>query len=192
MATVDDDRHLHTCPLCEAMCGLEIRVANGPSGGRVVGIRGNRDDVWSRGHICPKGASLGALHDDPDRIRHPMIKVDGQWHEVSWDAAFRRCTELLAPVIDTYGIGAVTAYTGNPLAHSFSLARYAGVLLGMSGMPVTYSPGTVDQWPKNLSSHLMYGAGGRFRYPTSNAPTSWSSWAPTPPHPRARCWPRPT
>ncbi|WCS20620.1 molybdopterin-dependent oxidoreductase [Mycobacterium marinum] len=165
MATVDDDRHLHTCPLCEAMCGLEIRVANGPSGGRVVGIRGNRDDVWSRGHICPKGASLGALHDDPDRIRHPMIKVDGQWHEVSWDAAFRRCTELLAPVIDTYGIGAVTAYTGNPLAHSFSLARYAGVLLGMSGMPVTYSPGTVDQWPKNLSSHLMYGGWWTFPVP---------------------------
>lgn len=135
------------------MCGLEIRV----QAGKVAGIRGNRDDVWSRGHICPKGAAVGALHDDPDRIRKPLIKVDGQWQEVGWDAAFRRCTELLTPVIRKYGIGAVTAYTGNPLAHSFSLARYAGVLLGMSGMPVTYSPGTVDQWPKNLSSHLMYG-----------------------------------
>ena len=94
-----------------------------------------------------------------------MIKVDGQWHEVSWDAAFRRCTELLTPVIEKYGIGAVTAYTGNPLAHSFSLARYAGVLMGMSGMPVTYSPGTVDQWPKNLSSHLMYGLWWNFPVP---------------------------
>jgi anaerobic selenocysteine-containing dehydrogenase len=94
-----------------------------------------------------------------------MIKVGGRWQEVSWDAAFRRCTELLAPVIARYGIGAVTAYTGNPLAHSFSLARYAGVLLGMSGMPVTYSPGTVDQWPKNLSSHLMYGLWWNFPVP---------------------------
>ncbi|EFG79430.1 molybdopterin dinucleotide binding domain protein [Mycobacterium parascrofulaceum ATCC BAA-614] len=143
------------------MCGLEIHV----DGGRVTGIRGNRDDVWSRGHICPKGVSLAALHDDPDRIRRPMIKVDGQWREVSWDAAFRRCTELLTPVIEKYGIGAVTAYTGNPLAHSFSLARYAGVLMGMSGMPVTYSPGTVDQWPKNLSSHLMYGLWWNFPVP---------------------------
>ena len=109
------------------------------------------------GHLCPKGASLGAIHHDPDRIRRPMIKVDGQWQEVSWDAAFRRCTELLAPVIAEHGIGAVTCYTGNPLAHSFSLGRYTGVLLGMSGIPVSYSPGTVDQWPKNLSSHLMYG-----------------------------------
>ncbi|QYL20174.1 molybdopterin-dependent oxidoreductase [Mycolicibacterium pallens] len=148
-----DGRHLYTCPLCEAMCGLEIQVSDG----RVESIRGNQDDVWSRGHLCPKGASLGAIHEDPDRIRTPMIKVDGQWQEVSWDAAFRRCTELLAPVIAQHGIGAVTCYTGNPLAHSFSLGRYTGVLLGMSGIPVSYSPGTIDQWPKNLSSHLMYG-----------------------------------
>ena len=152
-ATGQDGRHIYTCPLCEAMCGLEIEVADG----RIAGIRGNPDDVWSRGHLCPKGVSLGAIHEDPDRIRTPMIKVDGQWQEVSWDAAFRRCTELLAPVIAEHGIGAVTAYTGNPLAHSFSLGRYTGVLLGMSGIPVSYSPGTVDQWPKNLSSHLMYG-----------------------------------
>lgn len=143
------------------MCGLEIQVDNG----KVTSIRGNRDDVWSKGHLCPKGVSLGQVHDDPDRIRRPLIKLDGQWHEVSWDTAFRRCTELLTPVIEKYGIGAVTAYTGNPLAHSFSLARYAGVLMGMSGMPITYSPGTVDQWPKNLSSHLMYGLWWNFPVP---------------------------
>lgn len=157
----EDGRHLYTCPLCEAMCGLEITV----DGGRVAGIRGNRDDEWSRGHLCPKGATLGAVHEDPDRIRTPMVKVDGEWHEVTWDEAFRRCTEILAPVIEEYGIGAVTAYVGNPLAHSFSLARYSGVLLGMSGMPITYSPGTVDQWPKNLSSHLMYGGWWSFPVP---------------------------
>jgi anaerobic selenocysteine-containing dehydrogenase len=157
----EDGRHLYTCPLCEAMCGLEIHV----EAGRVASIRGNRDDTWSHGHICPKGATLGAVHEDPDRIRRPMIKVDGQWQEVSWDAAFRRCTELLAPVIEKYGIGAVTCYTGNPLAHSFSLGRYTGVLLGMSGIPISYSPGTVDQWPKNLSSHLMYGGWWSFPVP---------------------------
>ena len=161
MTSPVDGRYLHTCPLCEAMCGLDVRIQDG----KVASIRGNRDDVWSHGHICPKGAALAAVHDDPDRIRQPLVKIDGGWQEVSWDAAFRRCTELLTPVIRKYGIGAVTAYTGNPLAHSFSLARYAGVLLGMSGIPVTYSPGTVDQWPKNLSSHLMYGGWWNFPVP---------------------------
>lgn len=157
----EDGLHLHACPLCEAMCGLEIQVSDG----KVTSVRPNQADEWSAGHICPKGASLAALHDDPDRIRRPMIKIDGQWHEVDWDTAFRRCTELLAPVIEKYGIGAVAAYTGNPLAHSFSLSRYSAVLLGLSGMPITYSPGTIDQWPKNLSSHLMYGSWWAFPTP---------------------------
>lgn len=149
----EDGLHLHTCPLCEAMCGLEITVSEG----RVSRIRPDPEDAWSKGHICPKGASLAGLHDDPDRLRRPVIKVDGQWQEVSWDTAFRRCTELLTPVIQEHGIGAVAAYIGNPSAHTFSLGRYVGVILGLSGIPISYSSGTVDQWPKNLTSHLMYG-----------------------------------
>ena len=35
----------------------------------------------------------------------------------------------------------------------------------MSGIPISYSPGTVDQWPKNLSSHLMYGGWWSFPVP---------------------------
>ncbi len=145
--------HLRTCPLCEAMCGLEIHVADE----RVELIRADRDDVWSRGHLCPKGTAVGHLHHDPDRLRQPLVREGDTWREVTWDAAFRRCDELLAPVIAEHGIEAVTAYVGNPLAHNMSLGRYIGVLIGMSGIPMIYSAGTVDQWPKNVSSHLMYG-----------------------------------
>src|SRR5882724_13146917 len=157
----EDGVHLRTCPLCEAMCGLQISVRDG----KVHQIRANPRDAWSGGHICPKGVTLGAIHEDPDRIRQPLIKIDGKWREATWAEAFHRCSELLLPIIEKYGISAVTAYTGNPLAHSFSLGRYTGVLLGMSGIPISYSPGTVDQWPKNLSSHLMYGGWWSFPVP---------------------------
>jgi anaerobic selenocysteine-containing dehydrogenase len=150
----DRQVHLRTCPLCEAMCGLEVHVRDE----RVELIRADRDDVWSQGHLCPKGTTLGHLHHDPDRLRAPVVRrPDGSFREVSWDEAFARCTELLLPVVERHGIAAVTAYVGNPLAHAFSLSRYIGVLVGMSGIPMIYSPGVVDQWPKNLSSHLMYG-----------------------------------
>jgi anaerobic selenocysteine-containing dehydrogenase len=132
-ATGQDGRHVYSCPLCEAMCGLEIQVY----GGRVASIRGNPDDVWSRRHLCPKGASLGAIHDDPDRVRVPMIKVDGHWQEVSWDAAFRRCTELLAPVIAENGIGAVTCT--NILSPPTFLDEPSGNG-ALNGIPVTVAP----------------------------------------------------
>jgi anaerobic selenocysteine-containing dehydrogenase len=149
------ETHVRTCSLCEAMCGIEVHV----EGDQVKLIRPNRSDVWSKGHICPKGTTLGHLHHDPDRLRKPLVRDrDGQsWREVGWDEAFRRCSDLLAPVIEAHGIEAVTAYVGNPLAHNFSLGRYIGVLVGMSGIPMIYSAGTIDQWPKNVSSHLMYG-----------------------------------
>src|SRR5579864_5633867 len=153
--------HLHTCTLCEAMCGLEIAVEDG----RVALIRADHEDVWSHGFLCPKGTTLGKVHDDPDRVRRPMVREGDQWREVTWDDAFQRCEELLRPVIDRYGIGAVTAFVGNPTAHNFSLGRYVGILIGMSGIPMIYSSGTVDQWPKNLSSQLLYGAMWTFPIP---------------------------
>ena len=56
-----------TCPLCEATCGLELTVKNE----QVTRIRGDREDVFSQGFICPKGSTLRQLHDDPDRLRGP-------------------------------------------------------------------------------------------------------------------------
>lgn len=78
--------HLRTCSLCEAMCGLEISVEDG----RVAGIRPDRDDVWSRGYICPKGAALGDLHDDPDRLRTPLVRDGERWREAELGGGVRR------------------------------------------------------------------------------------------------------
>jgi anaerobic selenocysteine-containing dehydrogenase len=145
--------HFRTCPLCEAMCGLEIEV----EGDKVTRIRGDRADVWSKGFLCPKGASLGQLHHDPDRLRAPLVKRGDEWVEVTWDEAFARCEELLRPIIEEHGIRAVTAYIGNPNVHNYSLSRYSGAIPGLAGMPVTWSAGTVDQWPKNLACANLYG-----------------------------------
>lgn len=145
--------HRRTCHLCEAMCGLELHVRDG----RVEKIRPNRDDVWSKGHICPKGTTLGALQEDPDRLRAPVVRTGDTWREVGWEEAFAECERVMRPVLEQHGSQALTAFLGNPLAHNFGLARYAGVLVGMAGIHHIYSSGTVDQWPKNVSSYLMYG-----------------------------------
>ena len=147
------DLHYRTCPLCEAMCGLELHVEDE----RVALTRADHDDVWSRGFLCPKGTTLGHLYDDPDRIREPMIRDGDDWREAGWDEAFARCEELLLGVRDTHGPGAMTAYIGNPTVHNFSLSRYIGLFIGLASFPMIYSAGTVDQWPKNVACALMYG-----------------------------------
>src|SRR6266545_2455435 len=100
------------CPLCEAGCGLEVTL----DGDRVQRIRGDRDDVFSHGYICPKGSTLKQLHEDPDWLRQPMVKRDGRFVAVSWDEAFAEVERLLTPVVEAHGRDAVAVYIGNPTA----------------------------------------------------------------------------
>jgi anaerobic selenocysteine-containing dehydrogenase len=140
-----------TCPLCEATCGLEIEVEDG-----VVGrIRGDEDDVFSHGFLCPKGVSLKALHEDPDRLRTPL--VDGR--EASWDEAFAVVDERLRGVLDAGGRDAVAVYIGNPAAHAFSSLVYGRPVFKALGTKNIFSASTVDQMPKQVSSGLMFGGG---------------------------------
>jgi anaerobic selenocysteine-containing dehydrogenase len=135
------------------MCGLEIET----DGNRVIRVRGDRADVWSKGFLCTKGAAIGELHHDPDRIRVPLVRDGDEWREVTWPEAFRRCEELLAPVVAEHGMRAVTVYMGNPNVHSYSLSRYSGAIPGLAGITVTWSAGTVDQWPKNVACAQLFG-----------------------------------
>ena len=110
-----------TCPLCEATCGLELTVAERPGETPVVvRIRGDRDDVFSKGFICPKGSTLKQLHDDPDRLRKPLVKRDGVHVEVEWDEAWHIVEERLPAILREHGRESVGVYLGNPSAHSLS------------------------------------------------------------------------
>ena len=143
-----------TCPLCEATCGLEISV--NPQE-QVVRIRGDRDDVFSHGFICPKGSTLKQLHEDPDRLRKPLVKRDGKHVEVSWEEAWQVVNDGLTGVIERHGRGALSAYLGNPNAHNLGPQLFSAVMLRSMGSRNVFSASTVDQVPKHVAGGLMFG-----------------------------------
>lgn len=143
-----------TCPLCEATCGLEISV--NPQE-QVVRIRGDRDDVFSHGFICPKGSTLKQLHEDPDRLRKPLVKRDGKHVEVSWEEAWQVVNDGLMGVIERHGRGALSAYLGNPNAHNLGPQLFSAVMLRSMGSRNVFSASTVDQVPKHVAGGLMFG-----------------------------------
>ncbi|MDH3306865.1 MAG: molybdopterin oxidoreductase family protein [Acidimicrobiia bacterium] len=148
-----DRTHVRTCPLCEATCGLELDVV----GEKVRRIRGDRADVFSAGYLCPKGTTLGRLHEDPDRLRSPLVKRDGAFVEVSWDVAFEAVAAGLGGVIERHGRQAVAAYLGNPNVHNLAGSFYLKLFLKALGTTNIYSASTVDQMPKHVSCGLMFG-----------------------------------
>ena len=143
-----------TCPLCEATCGLEITV--NPQE-QVVRIRGDQKDVFSHGFICPKGSTLKQLHEDPDRLRKPLVKRDGKHVEVSWEEAWQVVNDGLMGVIERHGRGALSAYLGNPNAHNLGPQLFSAVMLRSMGSRNVFSASTVDQVPKHVAGGLMFG-----------------------------------
>ncbi len=155
----DDLSHYRTCPLCEATCGLELTVRNDS----VLRIRGDRDDVFSKGFICPKGSVLHRLHEDPDRLRRPQIRRGDpgdadSWEEVDWDEAFAYIEEHLVPLLATHGAATSALYLGNPGVHNHAALITAPLLMHALGTRNLYTASTVDQMPKHVSSGFLFGS----------------------------------
>ena len=144
---------LRICPLCEATCGLTLTI----KGTEVTSARGDRDDVFSKGFICPKGASFGAVDGDPDRLRTPLVRKDGELREATWEEAFDAVAAGIRPVVERYGPNSVGVVLGNPNVHTMAGALYPPVLLAGLGTRSVFTASTVDQMPKHVSSGLLYG-----------------------------------
>ncbi|UUY03788.1 molybdopterin-dependent oxidoreductase [Svornostia abyssi] len=145
---------IRTCPLCEATCGLEIEL----EGDRVASVRPDHDDVFSKGFICPKGVSIKELHEDPDRVRTPLIKQpDGTFAQATWEEAFAEIDRRLTPLLEEHGRQAAAIYLGNPSAHNLSAILYGRVFLKALGTKNVFSASTVDQMPKQVAAAHMFG-----------------------------------
>jgi anaerobic selenocysteine-containing dehydrogenase len=146
--------HAHTCPLCEATCGLLVETTGEQVPGvHVTGVRGDPDDVFSKGFACPKGLLIGRLNDDPDRLRTPL--VDGE--PATWQQAWQAVHERLGRVIAEHGRESVGVYLGNPNVHNLAGSLYAGAVIRALGTRSVFSASTSDQMPKQVAAVLMFG-----------------------------------
>lgn len=148
---------LRICPLCEATCGLVLTIDQD----RVTGARGDRDDVFSAGFLCPKGASFAELDGDPDRLTRPLVRRDGELTEASWDEAFAAVAAGLGKLAGRD----VAVYLGNPNAHTIAGALYAPLVIKALGTRHVFSASTLDQMPKQVAQGYLYGNAFAFTVP---------------------------
>ncbi|MFT3925912.1 MAG: molybdopterin oxidoreductase family protein [Myxococcales bacterium] len=146
-------RHYRTCTLCEAMCGLVIET----KGSEVSAIRGDQEDPFSRGHICPKAMALKDLHDDSDRLRTPLKREGDKFVPIGWDEAFDLVAEGIKRVQRAHGKSAVALYQGNPTVHNYGSMLFAPMFMAALGTRARFSATSVDQLPHMLASLWMFG-----------------------------------
>lgn len=152
--------HHRACHLCEAICGLTIETEVQSDGStQIRSIKGDAQDTFSRGHICPKAVALQDIQSDPDRLRQPMRRVGSEWQAIDWDEAFALVAERFSAIQAAHGKNAVAVYQGNPSVHNYGLMTHSNYFLGLLKTRNRYSATSVDQLPHHLTSHLMYGHG---------------------------------
>ncbi|WP_026232271.1 molybdopterin-dependent oxidoreductase [Neolewinella persica] len=146
--------HHRVCNLCEAMCGLEIEH----DGNKVLSVKGDTKDPFSRGFICPKGARIAELHEDPNRLKKPLRKrEDGSWETIGWQQAIDYASERLNAVRKTHGLDAVGFYFGNPTVHNYGIMSYTGDLRRALKSKNVFSATSMDQLPHQFMAHQMFG-----------------------------------
>jgi anaerobic selenocysteine-containing dehydrogenase len=145
--------HYRTCNLCEAMCGIRIEVEND----RILSIKGDDLDPFSRGHICPKAVALQDIHTDPDRLKHPIRRVKDGWEQIKWEDAFDEVANRIREIQKKYGNNSVATYIGNPTVHNYGSLLFGLPFLRSLRTRNRFSATSVDQLPHHLVAYWMFG-----------------------------------
>src|SRR5437879_5381074 len=145
--------HYRACNLCEAICGIEITV----QADQRLDIRGDQDDPFSRGYICPKAVALQDVHYDKDRLKYPVRRTGHGWQQIGWNEAFDEVTQNLKRVQAEHGRNAVATYLGNPTVHNHGALLFAPGFIRSLHTRNRFSATSVDQLAHHLAAYLMFG-----------------------------------
>lgn len=145
--------HYRTCNLCEAMCGIKIEY----QGNQVLSIKGDEDDPFSKGHICPKATALQDIYEDPDRLKYPVRRTDDGWEQISWDEVFDEVVTNLQAIQEKQGRNAVGIFLGNPVVHNLGSMLFSPPFVRALRTRNRFSATSTDQLPHHFAAFFMFG-----------------------------------
>lgn len=141
------------CRVCTSVCGILVDV----DGDDVIAVHGDPDHPFSHGYTCPKGRALPRIHHHPDRLEHPLIRVDGDLRPTTWDACLDDLVDRLRAIIEAHGPESVGINFGTGVGMDAAGYRIAQGLHAAIGTPAKFSPLTIDGTAKVLIAELMGG-----------------------------------
>ncbi len=145
--------HYRTCNLCEAMCGLAIET----KGDEIISIKGDKQDSFSKGHICPKAMGLKDIYLDKDRLKRPVKRTESGWVEITWEEAYDEVVDNLTKIQSQHGKNSIGVYLGNPVVHNSGTMLSGSAFYKTLKTKYRYSATSVDQLPHHFASYYMFG-----------------------------------
>jgi anaerobic selenocysteine-containing dehydrogenase len=121
-----------TCLLCSTGCAVDIGVADG----QIVGVRGREIDRVNKGRLGPKGLHGWVANNHRDRLKKPLIRIDGKLQETNWDRAMQELVSRVRATKEKYTAGAIGFYNSGQLLleEYYALAMVGDIGIGTPHM----------------------------------------------------------
>jgi anaerobic selenocysteine-containing dehydrogenase len=133
------------CRICQAMCGVVVEIEDG----RAVSVKGDDDNLLSRGFTCPKGRKLGTMHHDPGRLLTSLARgADGELHPIAVETALDEIAERLDAIRSEHGADAIAMFLGTQNNYTALTGPLARAWFTALGSPKLFSTMTIDQSAK--------------------------------------------
>ena len=147
------ETHHTFCRICESLCGLEVSVEDG----KVVEILPDGEHVATEGFACVKGLKQHRLFESPDRVRHPMKRIGGQFHRISWEQALAEIGAKVQQLRRDAGPDSIAMYVGTAAGFSLLHPIFAQGFMTGVGSRSMYASATQDCSNKFAVAREVYG-----------------------------------
>lgn len=166
---VDTHKKIGVCGVCKSLCGVELSIKDN----KVIDIKGDKNNPWTRGYICPRGRALPEIMYSKDRLSTPMKKdSNGNFEEISWDTALDIIIERLKYFKENFGAETVAMFTGEG-GVSRQFPAYVERFCSAYGSPNFATSGSHCHLSKTLANIMTLGALPAADYENSRCISLW-------------------
>ncbi|USK60269.1 assimilatory nitrate reductase catalytic subunit NasC [Peribacillus asahii] len=117
------------CPYCSMQCKMQFIEQTIVTRKKYMTI--GKDNPTSQGRLCIKGmnAHQHALHHE--RIKYPLLKVNGEFTRISWEEALNHIKENFTKIQSEDGVNALSVYGSASITNeeAYLLGKFARVAL---------------------------------------------------------------
>lgn len=145
------------CTLCYHSCGTVVTVEDG----RATKVEGLKSHPLNKGELCPKGeAALEHIY-SPERLKHPLKRVNGRFEKISWDQALDEIADKLLQLKAAYGPQVLGVFSGSIGVENLEMAGLTQRFKAAFGSPNFFSVESVCYRMRIRTRQITFG-----KYPT--------------------------
>lgn len=118
------------CPYCSVQCTMQVLEEQIVSR-KQIKVKPNKDDPTSEGRLCIKGINAHQHVINGERLKYPLLKINGEFQKVSWHLALHYIKEKFVQLQKSDGNDSLAVYGGGSLTNeeAYLLGKFARVAL---------------------------------------------------------------